>query len=272
MHHGQVREGAEAESMLMWGLRANTSPAGQVRRSDVGTHRCVNVPGVFMVRNIAIFVCLSLAVVPAGAAVLFQDSFDTAPDDAWVVPNGGWQWSDGRFLNTASCGFQTCMSPLFIGRPDWTDATLKLDFTPVSGGVIYLLVGMNAPSLFETGATSGWCLDMGWGDHAGILYGGSSPAGQELVSDWTGLWHLSVGVTYTIEFGKAGDQAFARIYPAGTTAPDWQLRVMDPRPSAGWCGFSTWATTGYLDNVVVTGNGVVPVEAGTWGGVKALYR
>ncbi len=258
--------------MPMWGPRANNPPEGPVRRPVAGMRQWGNIPGVFMVRNIVIAVCLSLAALPSSADILFQDSFDTAPDDAWVIPNGGWQWSDGRFQNTSSCGFQTCMSPIFVGRPDWVDATLKVDFTPTSGGVIYLMVGMSAPSLFELGAASGWCLDMGWGDHAAIVYGGSSPAGQELAEDWTGLWHLSVGVTYTVEFGKAGDQAFARIYPAGSAAPDWQLRATDTRPSVGWCGFSTWATTGYLDNVVVTGSGVVPVESGTWGEVKALYR
>jgi len=225
-----------------------------------------------VIKTLVIVAGLCLAALPADAAILFQDNFDTAPDDAWVIPNGGWQWEAGRFLNTASCGFQSCMSPLFVGNAGWSDVTLKLDFTPTSGGVIYLLVGMSGPSLFEVSGTSGYALDMGYSNHAAILYGGSSPAGQELATDWTGLWHLDVGVTTTIEFGKSGDQVFARIYLAGSTAPDWQLRATDARPGMGWCGFSTWHTVGSLDNVVVTGNGVVGEEGTSWGDLKGLFR
>jgi hypothetical protein len=101
---------------------------------------------------------------------------------------------------------------------------------------------------------------------------GLSPAGQELASDWTGRWHLDAGVTCTIEFGKNGDQVFARIYVAGSAATDWQLRATDARPGMGWCGFSTWHTVGYLDNVVVTGNGVVAEEGTSWGALKSLFR
>lgn len=215
---------------------------------------------------------LLLAATPAAATILFQDSFDAAPDDAWVIPNGGWQWSDGRFLNTSSCGFQGCMSPLFVGRADWDDATLALDFTPTAGGVVYLLFGMSAPSLFEVGGTTGWCLDLGWRGEAKILHGGSSPGGELLAADMTGTWQLAAGTTYTIEFGKVGNQIQASCRPAGSSTPAWRLAATDARPSHGWCGFATWNTTGCLDNVAVTGAGVVPVESTSWGGIKSLFR
>ena len=256
----------------MWGPREHPAGRGGPVVDSRLARGSAHAPGVVMVRKFMLVALVALLALPAGAAILFQDSFETAPDDAWVIPNGGWQWDAGRFLNTSSCGFQSCMSPLFVGRPDWSDVTLKLDFTPTSGGVIYLMVGMTAPSLFEVGGSNGWLLDMGWGDHAGILYPSTPSGGPGVADDWTGLWHLSVGVTYTVEFGKQADQVFARFYPAGSAVPDWQLRGTDPRPSAGWCGFSTWHTTGYLDNVVVTGSGVVDDEGVAWGSVKSLFR
>ncbi|MBK6736164.1 MAG: hypothetical protein IPG61_19270 [bacterium] len=144
---------------------------------------------------------------------LFADDFEEGASSEWIIPNGGWQWEDGRFYKNNACGFQSCDSPLFAWRSDWTNVTVKLDFTPASDGVVDLLICMDDPSLTELTGSSGYVLDAGWGDHAGLGYF-SGGQGYALAEDWSGAWHIDGGVTYTFEFGKFESAIFARFYVA----------------------------------------------------------
>ena len=230
-------------------------------------------------------ICLVVLVPALGISqtVLFFDDFEGAMDDQWVTPDGGWVVEDGHIWVTTSCGFDPCNPNLYAGGPDQLSYVVSFDFMVTqaftnNGTGIRCMVAMTNPIEPGEGQTSGYSL--GFGYSADGSPGNANCQIQKLdESNMTEIGYASgpefwvePGVLYRAKMGRIGSELVIKKWTVGDPEPNWMLSATDEIYQSGYWLLAYWNQVGWIDNVLVEGYGVVPTEAETWGGMKALYR
>ncbi len=215
-----------------------------------------------------------LSAAPSGAQLLFEDDFDNGLVPSWVDPWGGWSLTEGHLFNENVCGFMECSNPIYNGTADWVDYVVECEFTPTygstsHGNVLFVIICAAEPTRFFN--TPAYDVDIGWNNEIKINRSTGNGSAERIAYDAGPEYHLATGATYVVKFGKIGSSLMAKVFEKGSPEPGWQITATDSVPRAGYFGFHTWNTRGWIDNVRAYGS-PVPVAPVTWGQMKATQR
>jgi hypothetical protein len=227
---------------------------------------------------------LLLAAGAVRADVLFFDDFESGMSPQWNTPDGGWVLENGHLSVTSSCGFQQCNPNLYAGGEGYAAYLVSFDFSVTAaytghGSGVGCYVALSNPVEPFEGATTGYSLGCGWsadGTPAKAncqiqVFNGSSVM-TEIAYDTGSQYWITPGVVYHMVLGRVGSSLVFKKWADGETEPGWLVTVDDTSHSAGYWMPIFWHNIGWIDNFKVEGLAAVPVEAGTWGEVKALFR
>jgi len=231
-----------------------------------------------------LFLLVLLTAVPTIATTLFEDDFESGPDPEWLMPDGGWECVDGRLLNTSTCGYQVCIPDLWCGGAEQFNYMVSFDVCVLSstsshGTALYVRAMMSAPHEPQEGTTSGYSVDVGWSSSGDPSTAGgnihrldsSEPTYLVQANQGERCW-FEPGVVYHIKFGRVGGQIVVNKWEQGTSEPAYLMAASDADYNNGYWSIGFWHGLGWIDNVVVTGDGTVSVDSASWGELKALFR
>jgi hypothetical protein len=231
-----------------------------------------------MLRLAILAAALSVMSYPVMAQVLFTDDFDAGPSSSWIVPAGGWSSFEGHYLNTATSGFANTSYPIFNGSAQLSNYVVEMEFSPTqassNGSVLTTLVNLSAPAIpWPFAGTTGYSIGFGYNDCVEIQkFNGAGGGGEGLFLTFDARAHMDIGHTYVVSFAAQSGKLLFKVHEKGTADPGWIWSVNDATYASGYFGVFTWNTLGWVDNVVVTGNGAVATEQSSFGQVKNLYR
>ncbi len=220
-----------------------------------------------VVKQLLLLVLLSL-LVPSlifAQEILFFDDFEDGMDDAWVMPEGGWEVIDGRLQLVVT------ESPLYAGGEQQSDYIISFDVFPHFGYWYYARVEIFLNDRPNDDFHSGYSFEFSK-DFAGDFiiitrydFENSTTLGQFYLSPFGG------GFMH-IKLGRIGSELVAKRWSNYETEPEWQVSFFDDSYHNGYWSPGLLGPECWIDNFQVEGYGTVSTEQSSWGGVKALYR
>ncbi len=219
-------------------------------------------------KHLLLLVLFSL-LVPASICaqeVLFFDDFEGGMDDAWEMPDGGWEVVGGRLQNMVPEG------PLYAGGENQSDYIVSFDFDLFSFSDNYAIgCYISLSDNLEDGTYNGYYLGCSVGENGTLLIIGRVESSEFIYLMGLIWFDFATGVRH-IELGRTGSELYIKLWEDVNWPPFGQVSVIDETYHSGyWMPFLD-SCDGWIDNFQVEGYGTTSTQPSSWGGVKALYR